>query len=61
MLTTGKPNESVTHFANAVCVCPQPAQLLTVLCKTLPREIYRKLEYRIALMKLADRNQKSSS
>ncbi|XP_011876289.1 PREDICTED: mitochondrial import receptor subunit TOM20 homolog [Vollenhovia emeryi] len=50
LLATGNVEEGVEHLANAVAVCGQPAQLLTVLQKTLPPPIFQTLVQRLPLV-----------
>ena len=40
MLSCGDIEGAVEHLGNAVAVCGQPAQLLQVLQKTLPPQIF---------------------
>jgi len=47
LLACGNIEDGVEHLANAVAVCGQPAQLLTVLQKTLPPEIFQTLVNRL--------------
>lgn len=50
MLALGEVDGGVEHLANAVAVCGQPAQLLTVLQKTLPPPIFQILVQRLPVV-----------
>lgn len=50
MLASGEIDGGIEHLANAVAVCGQPAQLLTVLQKTLPPPIFQILVQRLPLI-----------
>ncbi|XP_044733844.1 mitochondrial import receptor subunit TOM20 homolog [Chrysoperla carnea] len=52
MLTSGYVADSVCHFANAVAICPNPNQLICALRVTLPEDIFKKLQNRLAHMKI---------
>ncbi|XP_072755028.1 mitochondrial import receptor subunit TOM20 homolog [Anoplolepis gracilipes] len=47
LLASGEIEGGIEHLANAVAVCGQPAQLLTVLQKTLPPPIFQILMHRL--------------
>ncbi|XP_032673298.1 mitochondrial import receptor subunit TOM20 homolog [Odontomachus brunneus] len=47
MLTYGDIEGGIEHLANAVAVCGQPTQLLQVLQKTLPPEVFHALVQRL--------------
>lgn len=47
MLTYGDIESGIEHLANAVAVCGQPTQLLQVLQKTLPPEVFHALVQRL--------------
>lgn len=47
MLTCGDVEGGIEHLGNAVAVCGQPAQLLQVLQKTLPPQIFHLLLQRL--------------
>ncbi|XKL68193.1 hypothetical protein PGB90_003684 [Kerria lacca] len=47
LLGQGKIDECVEHIANAVSVCGQPQQLLTVLQQTLPPQVFSLLIERL--------------
>lgn len=47
MLSCGDIEGAVEHLGNAVAVCGQPAQLLQVLQKTLPPQIFHLLLQRL--------------
>jgi len=50
MLACGEIEGGIEHLANAVAVCGQPAQLLTVLQKTLPPPIFQILVQRLPMV-----------
>lgn len=50
MLASGEIEGGIEHLANAVAVCGQPAQLLTVLQKTLPPPIFQILVQRLPMV-----------
>jgi import receptor subunit TOM20 len=50
MLACGEIEGGIEHLANAVAVCGQPAQLLTVLQKTLPPPIFQILVQRLPVV-----------
>lgn len=47
MLTYGDVEAGIQHLGNAVAVCGQPIQLLQVLQKTLPPQIFHLLLQRL--------------
>lgn len=47
MLSYGDIEGGIEHLANAVAVCGQPTQLLQVLQKTLPPQVFHLLLQRI--------------
>lgn len=47
MLTYGDIEGGIEHIANAVAVCGQPTQLLQVLQKTLPPQVFHLLLQRL--------------
>ncbi|TGZ50976.1 mitochondrial import receptor subunit TOM20 homolog [Temnothorax curvispinosus] len=59
LLACGEIDGGVEHLANAVAVCGQPAQLLTVLQKTLPPPIFQILVQRLPVVgqKIASQTQ----
>lgn len=50
MLSYGDVEGGIEHLANAVAVCGQPAQLLQVLQKTLPPQVFHLLVQRLPLV-----------
>lgn len=47
MLASGEIDEGVEHLSNAVTVCGQPQQLLSVLQQTLPPQVFNLLLQRL--------------
>lgn len=47
MLAYGDVDSGIEHLANAVAVCGQPTQLLQVLQKTLPPQVFHTLVQRL--------------
>ncbi|XP_014469703.1 PREDICTED: mitochondrial import receptor subunit TOM20 homolog B-like [Dinoponera quadriceps] len=47
MLAYGDVDSGIEHLANAVAVCGQPTQLLQVLQKTLPPDVFKTLVQRL--------------
>ncbi|EFN77374.1 mitochondrial import receptor subunit TOM20 homolog B [Harpegnathos saltator] len=47
MLAYGDVDSGIEHLANAVAVCGQPTQLLQVLQKTLPLQVFQTLVQRL--------------
>lgn len=50
MLTCGDIDGGIEHLANAVAVCGQPTQLLQVLQKTLPPQVFHLLLQRLPII-----------
>lgn len=50
MLAYGDVEGGIEHLANAVAVCGQPAQLLQVLQKTLPPQVFQLLVQRLPVV-----------
>lgn len=47
LLGTGDVDNGIEHLTNAVAVCGQPQQLLSVLQQTLPPQIFQELVRRL--------------
>nr|XP_006135315.1 TOMM20-like protein 1 [Pelodiscus sinensis] len=50
-LSKGEHKKSVEHLTNAISVCAQPDQLLQVLHRTLPPQVFEMLMQRIPYIK----------